>query len=372
MLFERPDAFSAEQLRGEVAGALRKKREALAGALVPRVAAESQLALTPQAARRIAQLILEMLATSVEFRGERTGNELLRELQALLGSTATARDLFGCVHVCERAVLDELAVSEILGAISQPWPHVTQMVRRASVDVLASSAEAVAAARENAVQDPLTALVSLPVFQIALDRELNRARRRKQPLSTILIDVHNLAHINAQQGYGVGDRVLERLAILVLRYFRLYDWVARHGQRSILVLLPETGVQAAVDLAAGVRDAIEQRLIFTDLRTSQRVGVELTAAAVGTEPVDAGLDAAALITAAEAGIKRARESGSRQVERIHLQSSAVTLLDAAGLLKCTPFDVRRLVRAGRLTAERRGRRVYVNRASLERLQRSCL
>jgi hypothetical protein len=102
------------------------------------------------------------------------------------------------------------------------------------------------------------------------------------------------------------------------------------------------------------------------------VGIELTAAAVGTEPVDAGLDAAALIKAAEAGIKRARESGSQQVERIHLQSSAVTLLDAAGLLKCTPFDVRRLVRAGRLTAERRGRRVYVNRASLERLQRSCL
>ena len=56
-------------------------------------------------------------------------------------------------------------------------------------------------------------------------------------VSLILFDVDRLSEINQQHGYGVGDKVLERLGILIRQYFRQHDWVARHSEDSIAVLL---------------------------------------------------------------------------------------------------------------------------------------
>jgi diguanylate cyclase (GGDEF)-like protein len=263
-------------------------------------------------------------------------------------------------------VLAALALDEVLGVISQPWPQVSQMVRRAAFDLVADIADAIIAGMDHQGEDRMTTLVSKPLFHIALEHELNRARRRLQPLSIILLEISNLPQIIAEYGYSVGDRVLERLAILVRRFFRHYDWVARHGAHSIVIMLPETGVQGAMDLAVRVRETIEQRLVFSDLRPQARARVTLSATAVGTEPVEAEQDAATVLAAAEQGLRRAKAAESRRVERVRLTSSGVTILDVAAALECTPFMVRQLVREGHLTTERRGRHVYIHRVSLDR------
>ena len=71
------------------------------------------------------------------------------------------------------------------------------------------------------------------MLEAALDKEIQRAERFDHPFSLILIDVDHLSDINARHGYGVGDRVLERIGILMRNYFREQDWVARFVRRRV-------------------------------------------------------------------------------------------------------------------------------------------
>src|SRR4029077_4949587 len=94
----------------------------------------------------------------------------------------------------------------------------------------------------------------------ARPRDLARAGRYGYPMSLILFDVDRLSAINQEHGYGVGDKILERLGILVRQYFRQHDWVARYFEDAIAVLLSRTDAAHATDLAERVRATVEDRL----------------------------------------------------------------------------------------------------------------
>ena len=87
------------------------------------------------------------------------------------------------------------------------------------------------------ITDKLTTLYSRAMMDVVLSTEVQRAERFSFPMALIVFDVDKLAEINRQHGYGVGDRVLERLGILIRKFFRQNDWVFRHGEDSIAVLL---------------------------------------------------------------------------------------------------------------------------------------
>jgi GGDEF domain-containing protein len=128
---------------------------------------------------------------------------------------------FTFVYLTERAALDELAVEESIGATSELWPLAAQLVRRASFDVLAGYAERVQLKPGGATTtDQLTTLLSRAVLELVLAREVERAGRFGYAFSLILFDVDHLAEINKTYGYGVGDRILERLGILIRGFFR--------------------------------------------------------------------------------------------------------------------------------------------------------
>ena len=93
-----------------------------------------------------------------------------------------------------------------------------------------------------------------------------------------MFDVDRLSTINQQHGYGVGDRILERLGILIRQYFRQHDWVARHSEDAIVVLLSRTDADTPAELAERVRATVEERLGFTDHRTDRAVQVTISAA----------------------------------------------------------------------------------------------
>ncbi|HET9833021.1 MAG TPA: GGDEF domain-containing protein, partial [Vicinamibacterales bacterium] len=118
-------------------------------------------------------------------------------------------------------------------------------------------------------------------------------------------------------GYGVGDKVLERLGILLRTYFRQYDWVARHAEDAIIVLLTNTTPDRAVELAERVRHTVETRLWFTDHRTEQQVPVTVSAAVVNV-PVSAGdvIDPERLIAIAETAVERAKRDGRNRIETV--------------------------------------------------------
>ena len=192
--------------------------------------------------------------------------------------------LFTFAYLTERAALDELALDQTIGATSEPWPLVAQLVRRASFDLLAAYTEHLRLEPSDAaVLDKLTTLHTRPLFDAVLAKEVERAIRNHFPISLILFDVDNLSLINQEHGYGVGDKILERLGILIRQYFRQHDWVARHTEDAFAVLLSGTDAGHASDLAERVRATVEERLGFTDHRNDRPVSVTISAAVVNMQ-----------------------------------------------------------------------------------------
>ena len=173
--------------------------------------------------------------------------------------------LFSFAYLIERAALDELALDDSFGATSEPWAGVAQMVRRASFDVLAAITDRLTREPgERTLIDKLTTLNTRAVLLAALDKEIQRSERFGHPFALIVMDVDHLNDINHLHGYGFGDRVLERIGILITNYFREQDWVCRHDEDGFAVLLPETQPPDAQMLAERLRETVEGRLALRD------------------------------------------------------------------------------------------------------------
>jgi len=267
----------------------------------------------------VGQLLVRLLAFAVrDGRLDPRGGFISDLHQMVVERGLPMERLFTFAYLTERTALDELAVDETLGATSEPWPLVAQLVRRASFDVLGAYTErAQLEPHEAAITDRLTTLYSRPMFEAVLAKELERAARFGSPVSLILFDVDHLSQINKDHGYGVGDKILERLGITLRTYFRQHDWVARYAEDSIVVLLTRTDPENAAELAERVLRTIEERLELKDHRDDRALPVTLSAAVVNAPvPVGDVIDPERLMGDAEAIVERAKRKGRNRVERV--------------------------------------------------------
>jgi diguanylate cyclase (GGDEF)-like protein len=276
--------------------------------------------------QRLGYLLTQLLAFAVrDGRLDPRGGYVADLHQVLVERALSMERLFTFAYLTERTALDELALSETIGATSEPWPVVAQLVRRASFDLLAAYTErAMLEPSETSVIDKLTTLHTRPLLDAVLAKEVERAGRFGYPISLILFDVDRLSAINQEHGYGVGDRILERLGILIRQYFRHHDWVARHSEDSIAVLLTRTDAEHASGLAERVRATVEERLEFTDHRTERPVRVTLSAAVIHVQvAVGDVIDPERLLADAETAVERAKRHGRNRVERVDGYSGVV-------------------------------------------------
>jgi diguanylate cyclase (GGDEF)-like protein len=182
------------------------------------------------------------------------------------------------------------------------------------------AAEAHAASERIGVLDPITGLHDRRSAETYLRRELARARRYREPLSLVLIDLDRFSELNERRGYAFGDRALREIAKLLVGYpstsremtgialcFRESDLAARIGADEFLVLLPATprtgASQAAERFLAGLR---QHRVVFRE-GGPESVGVTATAAVVSF-PED-GDSAEGLTTLASRLVADAAKSG---------------------------------------------------------------
>ena len=276
---------------------------------------------------RVGHLLVQLLAFAVrDCKMDVRGGFVTDLHRVVLERALSMERLFAFAYLTERTALDELALNETIGATSEPWPLVAQLVRRASFDLLAAYAERQQLdPSDAAITDRLTTLYTRPMFDAVLAKEVERAGRFGYALSLILFDVDHLSAINQANGYGVGDKILERLGIVIRQYFRQHDWVARHSEDSIVVLL-RTDAEHASELAERVRATVEDRLELTDHRTNRPVHVTLSAAVINVD-VSVGdvIDPERLMADAEAAVERAKQQGRNRVERVDGYSAARTL-----------------------------------------------
>jgi diguanylate cyclase (GGDEF)-like protein len=269
--------------------------------------------------RHVGLILVQLLAVAIRDGRLDARDGFIPDLRrAVLERGLSMERLFTFVYLIERTTLDELALDESLGATSEPWPVVAQLVRRASFDLLAAYTQrAQLEPTDAAITDKLTTLHTRPILDAVLAKEVERAGRFGYEISLILFDVDHLSAINQEHGYGVGDKILERLGILIRQYFRQHDWVVRYYEDSIAVLLSRTDAEDASVLAERVRSTVEQRMEFTDHRTERAVPVTLSAAVINIKVrVGDVIDPERLLADAEAAVERAKQQGRNRVVRV--------------------------------------------------------
>ena len=238
--------------------------------------------------------------------------------------------LFTFIHIVMSTTIDELSLDPRVGANTEPWPQACQIVRRAAFDLLGAwTTRLMYSPQHSAIEDPLTTLHTRPVLDAVLPKECCRAERFEHWLSMMLIDVDNLSAINKAHGYGVGDRILERMGILLRAYFRQHDWVARYSEDTIAVLLPETDPENAMLLAERTRTMVEERLTFRDYRTEQRAVVTVSVAVTSARALEGEpIDHEKFSAEADAALERAKVGGRNRVEHVELLPRLISIEEA--------------------------------------------
>ena len=115
--------------------------------------------------------------------------------------------------------------------------------------------------RSAAGTDALTRLMNRRRMTERMAEEVARANRSATPLSVILLDIDRFKSINDDFGHVEGDRVISHVADVLRTGVRKVDMVARWGGEEFLVLLPDTDVQAAAELAERVRRQVTARVL---------------------------------------------------------------------------------------------------------------
>lgn len=108
------------------------------------------------------------------------------------------------------------------------------------------------------VHDEKTGLFNYRSFANRLQDEFRRARRYRQYLSLIILDLDRFKVINDSHGHLNGDKILREFAITLKENTRETDHVARYGGDEFVILLPETAGPPAFKLAERIRRALEK------------------------------------------------------------------------------------------------------------------
>jgi diguanylate cyclase (GGDEF)-like protein len=123
-----------------------------------------------------------------------------------------------------------------------------------------------------AVYDPFTKLYNRRYLEGALPAELERARRYRQPLALLAIDIDHFKQINDRHGHPAGDKVLSEISRVLLESIRSCDAAVRYGGDEFLVIFPATPATGARRIAARILERI-RALSFGDARAPFRVTV---------------------------------------------------------------------------------------------------
>jgi diguanylate cyclase (GGDEF)-like protein len=164
-----------------------------------------------------------------------------------------------------------------------------------------------AVAEIRAATDGLTGLPNKRAVTDAMKRMFAQASMTVSPLGLLLLDLDHFKQINDQGGHPVGDQVLASVGAVLRSVLRARDFAGRNGGEEFAILLPDTEVPAALEIAERVRAAVaEISLAGTDVSVTASIGV------VGFPDHATSLDR--LEWLADAALYLAKRQGRNRVE----------------------------------------------------------
>ncbi len=166
----------------------------------------------------------------------------------------------------------------------------------------------------DARRDHLTGLWNRRYFDEILNGELARARREKEPLSLILLDVDHFKLFNDHYGHVAGDECLRTVAGAVGKVIqRPGDHACRYGGEEFAVLLTNTDESGGRHVAEAIRSAVESLALPHEKNALGVVTVSLGMACADAATIRDVTLAQVLVHAADQALYAAKQSGRNAV-----------------------------------------------------------
>jgi diguanylate cyclase (GGDEF)-like protein len=160
-----------------------------------------------------------------------------------------------------------------------------------------------------ATRDPMTGALNRRAFFSQAAVEWSRSMRAHRPLAIIASDIDFFKKVNDKYGHHVGDLVIKDFTIRASQMLRLPDILARFGGEEFVILLPDTGIAEARNVAERIRREIETHRDRALPAYTVSLGLSVAQGDVGQAS-----DVEALIAEADAALYRAKQSGRNRVE----------------------------------------------------------
>ena len=162
-------------------------------------------------------------------------------------------------------------------------------------------------ATQSALRDPLTDTGNRVAMDQTLQREIDMSRRHLQPLSLLMLDIDHFKRINDTHGHSAGDEVLKAVAASIKGQLRNVDMVFRYGGEEFLILLSNTGREAAAMVGERLRFATQAKEYLADGKS-----IELTVS-LGCSTLLPGESAESLLRRADSALYVAKREGRNRL-----------------------------------------------------------
>ena len=176
------------------------------------------------------------------------------------------------------------------------------------------------------VQDCLTSLLNRAGIMDALNQELSRSHRSREPFAVIMADVDHFKSINDTYGHSAGDQVLCEVATRIKTSMRAYDSVGRVGGEEFLGVVPGCDQSSAFQVAEKIRHAVGSTPVKI-MGEEKTVTISLGANARAGET-----SAQAMLSAADAALYQAKACGRNCTRLAQSASVSWTSCDAGSPL----------------------------------------
>ncbi len=158
--------------------------------------------------------------------------------------------------------------------------------------------------RDLAERDALTLVANRYLLEKVLQQSCDRARRFRQPLALVAMDVDDFKPINDQYGHARGDRALVDLVERVRSCLGATDLLARWGGDEFVVVMADASIDDARTLAEKIRQSLEQAAPIGERQLTMSYGVVQRLADEGQ---------AQMLTRADRALYRAKAAGKDRV-----------------------------------------------------------
>ncbi len=185
---------------------------------------------------------------------------------------------------------------------------------RVALDELNASQREIEAKNEEltrqATRDPLTGCLNRRAFMQETDQRFDEAVNGGAPICCVMCDIDHFKSINDQFGHASGDVVIQSAVKSLARGLRVGDLLGRYGGEEFCILLPNTSMAQALDVAERLRADVDAT-VASALRQPARPKVTMS---FGVAQWDARVDTpAALIDLADQALYLSKKNGRNRV-----------------------------------------------------------